>query len=206
MSVSRGELEGMDRDELVETVDDLSTTVQMLEAHLEAMSRWKESMNDDRDALLDRLDALEAENRRLSERLVNVEATAQGAYREANAGNHGKKSKTQLARDLTRNVLIKRCAQGATGTHVPITTKTVQQLADDAHGRDLKWQTIRDAWDSLQEDWPQFYDTKKNGLQALSVKKSEVTPALVQAVQADLGRDDLAKPLLGEKPTTGGSA
>jgi len=197
--LSRAELEAMNHDELIDTILDLQSTVEDLELRVEALGNGLETANDEREAILKRLDDIEAENQRLRDDLADATATAQGAYKAANAGRHGDKSKCQLARDLTRNVLVQRAAGNSAAQDRKVTIAKVQELAEDGHGVDLKWQTVRDAWDSLQEDWPQFYETAKDGSQALSVRPSNVTPALAKAVQADLEGDGLAKSFVGDE-------
>lgn len=65
MAISRAELEAMDRDELIETIVDVSQTLADLDARFDAMSTW----NDD---LEDRLVAVEEENETLREELAAV--------------------------------------------------------------------------------------------------------------------------------------
>jgi len=197
MSLSRTELEAMDRDELVETIVNLADKVDDQQARLDAMSRWKEATSTKLDRLADTNEQLREENAQLRERLDSVEATAEQAMSVASRGhNPDSRSKTEHAKAISRNLLVQRAAKGSS-PELPITTSKVADVAK-ADGVDLKWQVIKNAWGQLCEEWPQFYETTKDGHQALSIRSSDVTQALARAVEHDLGRDDLAKRFVGQ--------
>jgi len=136
----------------------------------------------------------------LEEKSTEAKSLAQGAIRRATTEANTKQKKTDMVRILTRNVLVKRAAQGKNVSSSALTTTEVQERLEDR--ADIKWQTVIDGWNKLAETWPQFYETKKDGVKALNVRKDEITPSLAQTVQADLEVDGLAKRLVGEKPET----
>ena len=200
MSLSRAELEAMDRDELIETLVGLSQTVEDLQVSVsedfDYVGQQRAAMRADISALTDRIDALETENQRLRDELADVRTTSQTALQAA-AGEDSEKTQTQVATDLTRNWLIVKAANATPAADRPVTIPEVQDRAE-THGHDLKWQTVRNGWDALCSEWPQFYETTKNGDQALSLRPSKVTPPLAKVAQVDLGRDDLTKRFVGE--------
>lgn len=195
MSISRAELEAMGRDELIETIVELSQRVEDHQRRQDALSRWKETTND---RLLDVVEAnerLRAENQGLKQRLDSLEATAEQAMTIASRGQASDdRSKTAHAKHLTRNTLVVRAANDAQDKAVTI--PDIQHKAEPEV--DCQWQVVKNAWDQLQEEWPQFYETVSNGRKALSIRGSHVTKALARAVEHDLGRDDLTKRLVGE--------
>jgi len=73
MSLSRAEIEAMDKDELAATIVELSQQVADQQARIEAYSRWKDSARDELHDLADRVEDLEAANQRLRERLADAE-------------------------------------------------------------------------------------------------------------------------------------
>lgn len=136
----------------------------------------------------------------VDEKSTEAKSLAQGAIRRATTEANTKQKKTDMVRILTRNVLVKRAAEGKNVSSSALTTTEVQERLEDR--ADIKWQTVIDGWNKLMETWPQFYETKKDGVKALNVRKDEITPSLVQTVQADLEVDGLAKRLVGEKTET----
>lgn len=191
-AVSRAELEAMSHDDLVEYILDLQTTVDEFKTRVQSIERTRKP-------IVERIEALEAENDRLRERLDTTEATAQGAIRAAR--DTGSRSKTQLAADITRNVLVTRAAQGGPAAGRKVTIRDIQDKAEPDH--QLAWAIVDRAWSTLREQWPQFYETTKDGQKALNIRADEITPALAMTVQTDLGRDDVAKPFVGDEPPGG---
>jgi len=196
MSLSRAEVEAMDRDELVDTLVDMGATVDNLEAIVHTSIDKRRELGERVDDLADRVEDLETENERLREELAEAEATTKAAFRAAKQGQDADKTQTQVAHDHTRNLLVTRALNGATGTDRPVTVAQVREKAKPEYN--LNWQTVRNAWDNLLDDWPQFYETVKDGDQAISVRTSDVTLPLVKLVQADLERDDLTNRFVGE--------
>jgi len=188
VSLSRAEVEAMDRDELIETIIGMRDTVDDLQLSVDVLI---ERVNDSEN----RIDELESEVSHLREQATEAEVTAKGAYRAANQGQADQKSKTQIAHDITRNLLVAKAARDAPAADRPVTVADVREKARPDH--DLRWQTVRNAWDGLLEKWPQFYETADDGDQAVSIRPDEVSPALAKTVQADLDRDDLAKRFVG---------
>jgi regulator of replication initiation timing len=203
MSLSRAEVEAMDRDELVDTLVNLSDTVEDLEMRLEALSRWKDATRDRLDRLEDENDQLRAENDTLRERLDAIEATAEQAMTVASAGHDPDgRSKTEAAKHVTRNTLVVRVVGDGGAADRALTVDDVRRKLE-GEVDNLPWQIVRNAWDQLQDEWPQFYDTTTDGQQAVDIRGSDVTKALVRAVEQDLGRDDLAKRFVGENGGSG---
>jgi len=195
MSLSRAELAAMDRDELIDYIADQTETVENLETLVHVQIEKRKELADRVEELADRVDDLEAENEQLRERLDEVDATAKGAIHAAN-DDSSDKSKTQIAADITRNLLVTRAATGNTAGDRKVTVGKIQEQAKPEH--QLAWSIVDRAWSQLCEQWPQFYETTKDGQQALNVRADEVSPALAQVVQTHLGRDDLAKRFVGE--------
>ena len=187
MSLSRAELEAMDRDELIDTIVELTDTVDDLQLTVDVLVERVNELEDDLDTLRE-----EAPD---TDRVAAVESDAKAALRAATAGGEGK-SKTEIAKELTRDLLVVRAAKGATGRDRPVTVSKVQDKAAPEH--DLKWSLVDHAWNSLVEEWPQFYETQKNGNKALSVRTDQITPALVRTVETSLDRDDLTKRFVGD--------
>lgn len=73
MAVSRAELESMDRDELVETIVELSQTVENRRAVMETDIEARKDLEGTVDGLAERVDDLEAENERLRERIDSAD-------------------------------------------------------------------------------------------------------------------------------------
>lgn len=193
-SHSRAELAAMDKDELIDVIHEQSETVDNLETLVHVQI-------EKRKALEDRVDHLEEQNQQLRDRLDDLEATAQGAYTVANQGTGEKRSKTQVARDLSRNLLVVKVANDCPAADRPVTINDVQEKAKPEH--ELAWAIVDRAWSKLREDWPQFYETTHDGAKALSIRPDEVTAALAKVVQTDLGRDDLAKRFVGDESKGG---
>lgn len=191
-SISRAELEAMDRDELIETIVDLSQTVDDQQLSIDVLVDRVNELEERLDAMAQvqqRLDTLE-------ERVEDVDATAQGAYTQATGGNSGERSKTEIAKDLTRNLLIVKAANGAPAQDRPVTIADIQQRGEE-RGHDLAWAIVDRAWRQLREEWPQFHETSKHGNKALSIRPSKVTKPLAKTVEQDLERSDLAKRFVG---------
>lgn len=145
----------------------------------------------------ERIAQLESENEQLRERVDELEAIAEQAMVVASAGHDPDgESKVERAKRLTRNELVRRTAMGGHTRDRPITTTKVREMARPE--TELKWQTVKDAWADLQEEWPCFRETTKNGTQALTVSKTDIPKALARAVEADLDREDLTKRLVGD--------
>ena len=202
MSVSRAELETMDRDELVDLIVELSDDIDDHKARFEALSKWKENTNERILEVVETNERLRAENQQLKDRLDEIEATAEQAMSVASRGHDpDARSKTEVAKHLTRNTLVTRAANNTAGTDLPLTIGDVQEKAEPEH--DLKWQIVRNAWDDLKEEWPQFHETTSDGSQAMSIRQSHITKALARAVELDLGRTDLAKRFVGDETEEG---
>ena len=176
--------------------------VRDLEAWREGISAWKDTTNS-------RIDRLERENDRLHDelddlrdQLADLETSADQAMVVASAGHDPKsRSKKGTAFHITRNELVRRVAMGTSQQDVPLTINDVQTRAEPETV--LKWQTVRDAFDDLREEWPQFRDTTHDGQQALTISRADVPTSLARAVEVDLDRDDLAKRLVGDEPKGG---
>jgi len=196
MSLSRAELEAMDRDELVDAIVDLADQVDDQQARLEAMSRWKEATTDRLGDVMDQNERLRAENEQLRARLNDIEAKAEQALATAGANDPADRTKTDHARILTRNLLVTEAADVGSDTVVKVTVADIKERAKPE--RSLRWQTVKNAWSDLQAEWPQFRDTTKDGSQALGINADAVTTGLVRRVERDLGRTDLAKRFVGD--------
>lgn len=218
---SRAEFEAMDREELVKSVAELSESLEEMQATVDLLkeSVWEHLEEDiygkygagagsveieEYGSLVEWMEFLEQENERLRkeneqlrDRIDDAEATAKGAYTVASSGKNGEKTKTQVAEEITRNLLVKKVYNDCPASDRPVTITDIQDKAEPDYT--LKWATVRNAFDNLREDWPQFYDTKNDGQQALSIRPSKITPALAKVVQEDLGRHDLAKRFVGDK-------
>lgn len=152
--------------------------------------------------LEERVDDLEAENDDLRDELADTRSKATAAVTMLASGDEDE-SKTELAKRLTRNMLVVRAAKGAAGQDRPVTVGDIQTRAEEVEGVELAWSIVDRAWSNLCEEWPQFHETSKGGNQALSIRPSNVTEALATIVQADLGRDDLTKRFVGETTEEG---
>jgi len=190
MSLSRAEVEAMDPDELVEALVGLSATVDDLKTLVHTSI-------EKRKALEDRVEELEAENARLRDQLEDVDRVADQAMTVASRGHDpDSRSKTAVAKHLTRNELVRRCATGGAAQDRPVTISKVQEMANPEH--ELAWAIVDRAWSKLREEWPAFRETMKDGQKALTLKPSDVSESLARTVERDLGRDDLAKRFVGE--------
>ncbi|WP_226479187.1 hypothetical protein [Natrinema amylolyticum] len=150
----------------------------------------------------ERIAELEAENEQLRERVDELEAIAEQAMVVASAGHDPDgESKVERAKRLTRNELVRRAAMGGPARDRPITTTQVREMARPE--TELKWQTVKDGWADLGEEWPCFRETTKDGTQALTVSRSDISKSLARAVEANLERDDLAKRLVGDNRAGG---
>jgi len=197
MSLSRAEIEAMDKDELAATIVELSQQVADQQARIEAYSRWKDSARDELHDLADRVEDLEAENQRLRERLDDAEVEARQAMTVASRGHDpDSRSKTEVAKHLTRNELVRRCAAGGPAQDRPLTIRDVRDRAAPEH--ELAWETVNRAWGQLREEWPMFRETSTDGNRALTLSAGDVTPGLARAVGADLDRPDLTKRFVGD--------
>jgi len=183
------DLDGMSHDELVDYVDRMD----------DRLSNLQQIVFED---LRPTVQELEAENKQLREELNDTRSKATAAVTMLASGD-GDESKTELAKRLTRNMLVVRAAKGAAGQDRPVTVGDIQTRAEEVEGVELAWSIVDRAWGNLREEWPQFHETGKNGHQALSIRPSNVTEALATVVQADLGRDDLTKRFVGETTEEG---
>ena len=149
------------------------------------------------ETLEDRITELEAENERLKAELQSTSSKAEAALSQVSQSDE---SKEGIARRITRNTLVLRCANDKAATDRPVTTSEVKQKAE-GRVEDLAWMTIKRAWEELQDNWPEvFHETQKNGTQALSTSPKKVTPALAAAVEDDmeLEGENLANGFVGD--------
>lgn len=198
MSVTRPELETMGRDELIDFILKLQRRVDDHEARLEAMSRWKDTTNKRLERVLDENERLQAENELLKDHLSDIEAKAEQAMTLASRGhNPESRSKTEVAKHLSRNELVRRATKDVPAKDRKLTIADVQKRAEPEH--ELAWEIVNRSWKQLREEWPQFRETKKDGVKALTISPRDIPKGLARAVEIDLERNDLVKQFVGDK-------
>ena len=129
------------------------------------------------------------------EEIKDVAETAQ-ALAKSESGGDGV-NKTQEARELSRNELVRRAAIGAPAWGgITITVSDVQDMAKPK--LEIRHQLVDNAWGQLVEKWDCFERTTADGNKALKVNKSEISTDLARLVEHDLDRDDVVQRLFGE--------
>lgn len=144
------------------------------------------------------LDELEAQGvigtEDLAEDVDAARETAEAAL--ALAQQPADENKAQRARELTRNELVRRYVVGTGHTSIAITNSKVQELARPEH--ELEWETVDRAFGKLVDRWDAFGRTTDSGEKALTVMGS-VSDQLARIVAVELGREDIANTVVGEK-------
>lgn len=151
-----------------------------------------EALEDDVGELRDEL----AEERRKRKAAEDVAETALGIANELDDGTRsdGGPSKVDRARLSTRNELVRQAA--TSNGKAAVTTSKVRDM--NRPEVDLAWQTVMDAWTSLEEQWSAFFVEKNEDEDhRLLLDGDAIDASLVRAVERDLGRDDLTKSLVG---------
>lgn len=158
---------------------------------------------------IDRLDELEAENRRLRQRVEEAERKSSNALGVAKAHDDGVRadgspSKVEQARLKARNELVRKTLLGSTGTEgAQVTVAEVQDMCRPE--LDVKYQTVKDAFAHLTSKWDTFtLGETADGNRSLQCAEDALRHDLVGAVEEDLGRDDLTKRLISSGGGGGG--
>jgi len=201
-------------DDLVERVAELERDKQALEARVDGLSNKLETLTkflagetsiyaverqrgEDAPNLLAQLDRVEDDIAGIDE----ATQTAIGLATASPSSEHGEQ--TQLAKNLTRNRLVKMKAEiGQSFSACEVVNAKIQEMAEPKH--DLAWQTVDNAWSRLCADWDCFSVNESGAQRTLRLAETPPKP-LVKAVERDLGRDDLAKSFFGEKLPKGRS-
>jgi hypothetical protein len=152
-------------------------------------------------AAAQRIEELERENAELRAQLEDIERLAKTALGAARAVDDGRRgdggpSKKQRAQLLSRDEAVRR-AVDSSGKGGSVTVGQVEDMA--LPETQLRWQTVRDAWDALVSSWRIFRIDEDNEPTRLVVDREDLRDHddLVGVVAESLGRDDLAKRLVG---------
>lgn len=170
------------------------------------------TMMDTVEEAVERLNKLEA----LEERVAAAESTSEAALGMARAIDDGDDAQdVDVARWTSRNYLVKEAAEKGkqrnpmtghewTDAKVAVTNREVRDMAEPEH--DLAWQTVQNAWNKLEQSWDCFEQKNREDSEKV-LRLTEVPPdPVIEAAEHDLGRDDLAKRLVGGKDRKRGSA
>jgi hypothetical protein len=161
-------------------------------ALLQSQRERIEDLEDNVDDLRDELN----EERRKRQAAEDVAETALGIANQLDDGTRsdGGPTKVDRARLSTRNELIRQAA--TSNGKAAVTTSTVRAM--NRPEVDLAWQTVMDAWTSLEEQWSAFFvERNEDEDHRLLLDGDAVDASIVRAVERDLGRDDLTKSLVG---------
>jgi len=113
----------------------------------------------------------------------------------------GEQTKVERAERHARNELVRRAAvtdtDGIELAHLQATDVLEQQKPE----QNMKYQTVKDAFENLRERWEAIYI--KDNPKRLVLVDSGLSRELVLSAQEDLARDDLAKELISGKPSGG---
>ena len=175
--------------------------VEKLRTLLFTQIKKRKEMADQLDQHEDRIEELEEENEQLRAEIEQATNGAKAAIKSAKQHNGGV-NKTAWAKETTRNVLITKAAQGAALTQRHVTSAYLKERAQPDF--EIYHQQIQNGWEQLTTEWDCFYQTEKDGRQAMNVRKEQVPESLVALVQNDLERDDLTKGFFSENGVRGG--
>jgi hypothetical protein len=130
--------------------------------------------------------------------LERVEETAETALAVANtqARDPTDVSKKRVALLTSRNELVRRAAANSWSRDRAVSVPQVREMARPEH--ELKYQTVKDAWNELLEEYECVYRTTTAGNKALNVHPERIPRDLARAVEHDLDRDGLAAQLLDD--------
>lgn len=140
----------------------------------------------------------------VEERLDEVDSSVETAIGLATVDSKsGSGEKIGIARDIAKNFLVKTAALKDDPYNNPkISNPKVQEMAEPEE--ELKWQTVDDAWKDLAHQWDCFAIKSTDKGKRLELVETPSKP-LIRAVERNLGRDDLAKRLVGRDSAQGGS-
>jgi hypothetical protein len=132
--------------------------------------------------------------RRVDE-LEDLAETAHALAQSQNGG--GEVNKTEKARKLTRNELVRRAVNGAPAWGgITVSVADVQDMAKPE--LEIRYQLVDNAWGDLVETWECFERTTADGNKALKISKKEISRDLARLVEHDLERDDVVQRLFSE--------
>lgn len=178
---------------------------QSIRERIDKLEAVTTALQQSRPSIVDDIEQLREENQQLKARIDKLEPLAEQAMVVASRGHEtDTPKKTEIAKNITRNELVRRAAMGGPADRRPVTVTDIKQMAlPDVK---LAWKTIHDdAWADLRVDWPCFRKTTKDGQKALTVSRRDIPKALARAVEIDLDRDDLANQVVGGNSAGGGS-
>lgn len=149
----------------------------------------------------------EREQRKEAERLAQTALGVANSVDDGDRADGGGPKKVDVAKNTARNYLVREAAQKpaqrnpATGAEVEnnvasVSVSKVREMAEPEH--DLKWQTVMDGWRKLAQNWDCFWIDDKSGEKRLLIGE-QPPEAMIRAAELDLGRNDLAKRLVGEE-------
>lgn len=142
----------------------------------------------------------------LQDELEEVRLMAQNAYSMADrqARDEDDMTKKDTARVLARDEAVKRAAIDSSSRGKAVTSPEVRDMARPQS--ELRSQTIKDALTDLSQEWPALEkDKNDDGVWRITVDRSSVSEDLAATVENSLGRDDLAKRLMSQRSSKGGS-
>lgn len=191
-------------DDISQEKPELAVRLKDVEQRLEAFSIWQDNIRETIWKFEDEIDQLHTDIHELQVTLEETEATAEQAMTIASRGHSPEgKSQTQATKEVTRDELVRRAANGVTGPNRKLTVSEVADIVDREYGKKPAWAVVDRAWAQLTNEWPQFEEAKKEGNKALRLRTGDVTTGLVRTVEVSLGRSDLAKRFGGTEPPTG---
>lgn len=202
-------------EELAERVEELEQENTKLNALLDAQGKKLDRMATllvgnrdfgyvDVDMVENFLDQLEDHDQHLED--ITDDLAAVRAQQKARSDG-GAETKVGIARKTTRNELVLAAIKNYDRTVSDGEGMLWSDVRDQAGDRvDLKYQTVKDAWSSLEQEWAAIHVGEgADGNRRVKIDRDEITRELVTVVERDLGRDDLTKELISRKESKGGS-
>jgi hypothetical protein len=187
---------GKSIEDLEERIDELETKAAIQDSRIDSLMSHLEKLER---AVLGAVESSDAYDREpMEDVLEEVRGIAETAHALAQSETSGSEvNKTEKARQLTRNELVRRAATGAPAWGgITLSVGDVQDMAKP--GLEIRYQLVDNAWGDLVETWECFERTTADGNKALKISKKEISRDLARLVEHDLERDDVVQRLFSE--------
>lgn len=187
---------GKSIEDLEERIDELETKAAIHDSRLDSLMNHLDNLEE---AVLGAVESADAYDREpMEDVLEEVQEVAETAHALAQSENGGGEvNKTARARELTRNELVRRAANGAPAWGgITLSVGDVQDMAKP--DLEIRYQLVDNAWGDLVEKWDCFERTTSDGNKALKISKKEISRDLARLVEHDLDRDDVVQRLFSE--------